>query len=78
MEYKQINLGNVDRHVEVFTPPKEWNGAALEERFDVVYDLSGEIGFDKPELVGSLLSTLLYQIFALGQLKEWELSLPGV
>jgi hypothetical protein len=54
LEYKQVNLSSVERHAEVFTPPSEWNGesAVWEGKgFDVVFDLTGDISFDKPELV---------------------------
>lgn len=52
LEYRQANLGAVERHADVFTPPAEWNGEPTGwERFDVVFDLTGEMGFDKPELV---------------------------
>ncbi|WWD18123.1 hypothetical protein CI109_102572 [Kwoniella shandongensis] len=56
LEYKQINLGNVERHDEVFTPPKNWKEKELElgegrEGFDVVFDLTGDTSFDKPELI---------------------------
>ncbi|WVF70673.1 hypothetical protein IAT40_005466 [Kwoniella sp. CBS 6097] len=54
LEYKQFNLSNASRHTELFTPAKEWKGAALKsdgEGFDVVFDLTGETGFDKPEIL---------------------------
>lgn len=43
LEYQQINLSNVARHAELLT--HETKG------FDVVYDLTGEMGFDKSEIV---------------------------
>lgn len=45
-EYRQVNLANVAKHAELF----EHNG----EAFDAVFDLTGEMGFDKPELVSGL------------------------
>ncbi|KAK8865698.1 hypothetical protein IAR55_000843 [Kwoniella newhampshirensis] len=55
LEYKQVNLGSVDRHEEVFTPPRTWKGEKIQREagggFDVVFDLTGETGFDKPELI---------------------------
>lgn len=72
VEYQQINLSNVARHTEVFTPPEMWRGRAGTTRdagdmggrgvqaeaeteryrgFDIVFDLTGEMGFDKPEIV---------------------------
>lgn len=53
LEYKQINLANKANHGDVFAPPSEWAGHPTGwVGFDVVYDLTGETGFDKPELVG--------------------------
>lgn len=53
LEYRQVNLAVVERHADVFTPPAQWGGAETGwTRFDVVFDLTGETGFDKPELVG--------------------------
>ncbi|GFZ43262.1 hypothetical protein JCM24511_00981 [Saitozyma sp. JCM 24511] len=53
IEYKQINLSSKERHAEVFTPPQQWAGGSIswERGFDVVFDLTGEIGYDKPELM---------------------------
>ncbi|TYJ55907.1 hypothetical protein B9479_003430 [Cryptococcus floricola] len=56
LEYKQVNLGNVEKHAELFKLPKEWNGRELygdevEKGFDVVFDLTGDTSFDKPELI---------------------------
>ncbi|WVQ85476.1 hypothetical protein IAT38_007641 [Cryptococcus sp. DSM 104549] len=56
LEYKQVNLGNVERHAELFQAPGEWKGLKLEreegfEGFDVVFDLTGDTSFDKPELL---------------------------
>lgn len=46
LEYQQINLSNSSRHAGLFTH---------EERgFDVVYDLTGEMDFDKPEIVRAI------------------------
>jgi hypothetical protein len=45
-DYQQINLSNASRHTELFTAR---DGAG----FDVVFDLTGETGFDKPEIVRS-------------------------
>jgi hypothetical protein len=54
LEYKQVNLRTVDRHVEVLTPPAEWNGKETGwVKFDALFDLTGEVGFDKPELVST-------------------------
>jgi hypothetical protein len=53
LEYKQVNLANKVNHEVVFAPPSEWAGQPTGwVGFDVVYDLTGETGFDKPELVG--------------------------
>ena len=55
LEYTQVNLANVDKHTEVFTPPKLWRERDTGwECFDVVYDLTGETAYDKPELVSRL------------------------
>lgn len=52
LQYQQVNLANVERHVDVFTPLTEWDGKESGwTRFDVLFDLTGEMGFDKPELV---------------------------
>ena len=56
IEYKQANLSLAARHQEIFTPPSVWDGLERdwEQRgFEVVYDLTGEMGFDRPELVSS-------------------------
>lgn len=47
LEYKQVNLGNKDRHAELFTPPDK-TGKGV---FDVVFDLTGETSAEKPEVV---------------------------
>ncbi|KAL1410887.1 hypothetical protein Q8F55_001830 [Vanrija albida] len=54
LEYRQVNLGNVERHADLFTPPAERG-----THFDLVFDLTGEMGFDKPEL---LFITNTYQL----------------
>ncbi|WVQ97048.1 hypothetical protein IAU59_004158 [Kwoniella sp. CBS 9459] len=56
LEYKQFNLANTSRHTELFAPPKEWKGATIRSEgeglgFDVVFDLTGETGFDRPEIL---------------------------
>lgn len=52
LEYQQVNLSNMDRLHDVLTPPAHWNDKTTGwERFDVVYDLTGDTSFDKPELV---------------------------
>jgi hypothetical protein len=54
IQYQQANLSLVDRHREIFTPPSTWNGQErdwAERGFEVVFDLTGEMGFDRPELV---------------------------
>jgi hypothetical protein len=57
LEYKQINLSNVERHGEIFTPPSSLNGKETGWKvFDAVYDLTGDTSFDKSELVRPLLS----------------------
>jgi hypothetical protein len=54
LEYQQVNLSNMDRHHDVLTPPAHWNDKTTGwERFDVVYDLTGDTSFDKPELVNN-------------------------
>lgn len=48
VEYRQSNLSNAERYPSLFEPPAEgtrWT------RFDIVFDLTGEMSFDKPELV---------------------------
>ena len=59
VQYQQANLSLVDRHQDIYTPPSTWNGQAVdwaERGFEVVYDLTGEMGFDRPELVRPLLT----------------------
>ncbi|WWD05520.1 hypothetical protein V865_003598 [Kwoniella europaea PYCC6329] len=58
LEYKQVNLLNTSKHSELFTPPKEFKGTKLLSRgkgdfkgFDIVFDLTGELGFDRPEIL---------------------------
>nr|ODN93321.1 hypothetical protein L203_00592 [Cryptococcus depauperatus CBS 7841] len=51
LEYKQVNLSNIERHRETFIPPEVWKGKETIHRFDVVYDLTGDTSFDKPELI---------------------------
>ena len=54
IEYKQANLSLVARHQDIYTPPSNWNGEPRDwatRGFEVVYDLTGEMGFDRPELV---------------------------
>ncbi|WRT65894.1 uncharacterized protein IL334_002845 [Kwoniella shivajii] len=59
LEYIQKNLLNTSNHTEIFTPPKEHKGNVLRtgqveggfEGFDIVFDLTGELGFDKPEIL---------------------------
>jgi hypothetical protein len=54
LEYKQVNLLNKENHLDIFTPPKSWNGADLKGKgdgFDVVFDLTGETSAEKPEIV---------------------------
>ncbi|WWC60520.1 uncharacterized protein I303_103094 [Kwoniella dejecticola CBS 10117] len=51
LEYKQVNLLNTAKHTELFTPPKEVDGIPLTEGFHIVFDLTGELGFDKPEIL---------------------------
>lgn len=65
LEYNQVNLGNVQTHPKVFRAPYDkWRGVKLsvekkddddeatdERGFDVVYDLTGETAYDKPELI---------------------------
>jgi hypothetical protein len=48
LEYQQINLSNTSRHAELFT--------YVDVGYDVVYDLTGEMDFDKPEIVRIVLS----------------------
>lgn len=43
-----------EKHKDVFSPPSEWAGKPVdwaEKGFDVVVDVTGETGYDKPELV---------------------------
>lgn len=58
LEYQQINLSNTARHTELFTS-KSSSTAEESEGFDVVYDLTGEMGFDKPEIVSRTPSSLI-------------------
>nr|XP_019011869.1 uncharacterized protein I206_02704 [Kwoniella pini CBS 10737]OCF50650.1 hypothetical protein I206_02704 [Kwoniella pini CBS 10737] len=58
LEYKQVNLLNTAKHIELFTPPTEFNGINIRtngedvfEGFGIVFDLTGEVSFDKPELL---------------------------
>nr|XP_019001896.1 uncharacterized protein I203_05606 [Kwoniella mangroviensis CBS 8507]OCF65357.1 hypothetical protein I203_05606 [Kwoniella mangroviensis CBS 8507] len=58
LEYKQVNLLNTSKYTELFTPPKEFKGTKLLPRgkgdfegFDIVFDLTGELGYDKPEIL---------------------------
>jgi hypothetical protein len=62
LEYKQVNLLNKENHLDIFTPPKSWNGADLKGKgdgdgFDVVFDLTGETSAEKPEIVNHTLET---------------------
>jgi hypothetical protein len=56
----------VDKHQEVFTPPRTWKGEPLGAAsggegdhdhdgrgFDMVFDLTGETAAEKPELVSA-------------------------
>ncbi|BEI94782.1 uncharacterized protein CcaverHIS019_0703630 [Cutaneotrichosporon cavernicola] len=48
VEYRQSNLANVEKYPSLFEPPAEgtnWH------RFDVVFDLTGEMNYDKPEVI---------------------------
>jgi hypothetical protein len=59
LEYKQVNLLNKENHLDIFTPPKTWNGSDLKGRgegFDVVFDLTGETSAEKPEIVSPFLN----------------------
>ncbi|WVW80362.1 hypothetical protein I302_102342 [Kwoniella bestiolae CBS 10118] len=58
LEYKQVNLLNTSKHSELFTPPSEYRGTKILPRekgdfegFDIVFDLTGELGFDRPEIL---------------------------
>lgn len=60
LEYKQVNLLNKENHLDIFTPPKSWNGSDLQGRgegFDVVFDLTGETSAEKSEIVRSSSNT---------------------
>lgn len=48
VEYRQSNLANVDKYPSLFEPPAEGTGW---QRFDVVFDLTGEMSYDKPEVI---------------------------
>ncbi|ORY20511.1 hypothetical protein BCR39DRAFT_562919 [Naematelia encephala] len=52
LEYRQVNLSNVETHKDTLRPPSVWNEEPVNwETFNVIYDLTGDIGFDKPELI---------------------------
>ncbi|KAL7423755.1 hypothetical protein Q5752_001338 [Cryptotrichosporon argae] len=52
LEYRQVNLALVERHAELFAPPAARDGKETGwKRFEMVFDLTGEIAFDKPELI---------------------------
>lgn len=52
LEYRQANLASTAKHAELFSPPKLWRGAETGwQAFDAVFDLTGEMGYTKPELV---------------------------
>ncbi|WWC87977.1 uncharacterized protein L201_002879 [Kwoniella dendrophila CBS 6074] len=61
LEYIQVNLLNTSKHTDIFTPPKEFKNNTILPRtgeehkdfqgFDIVFDLTGELGFDRPEII---------------------------